>query len=508
MENYYPLRRVPHAVSSAVLWTHLHTLVGPLIRSVAANARASLPFPKDLDLRRNAEERAREAGDAVTEMAQHIYFDNPGLDTVTVRTMSRLGRNLTYLWARIMRLRVAAHMDPDGRAARNLRALPKTGYDALMMTGLAIGEVLGYFRGGPVTTKLWWDSHHPDQEVNFEPPHRRPRVRRFDAPTSLGALSADIDDMYWADAYGQPIKVTRVGEGASRRWLVSLPGTDHFDYATRPNPADLEANMREELNMPNAMRRATIDTIRLAMAMDGVPDDAMVGERVLICGHSQGGMVAMALASIDPKEVGFTVDRVLTLGSPTRRLRLRPDAVAVAVEHDQDIIPSMDGTPRRNADQRITIGRKLNPPRMNPLFYAHSSSTYTETVRRIERQHEVAPWGRRGKAVELLQAYLPREGEPNRVFHFYAWQEVSDVKKAQPWDQVFALDFPQDWQPVRYEGDIEVDPDVAVLLSKRVADFADNLKGNVALLGKVEALEPEATQEEDEQKEVQESSDE
>lgn len=480
MEHYYPLRRVPQAVSQRVLWEHLNGLTRPLAKSVVASAISSLVLSRDPSVRSTLEERARKSGDEVFTKMQHIYFDNPGLDTVTVRVLSKLGREIAYLGARILRVQVVLGLDPDGRAARNLKAIPATGYDALMVTGLAAGKTLGYFKGGRVRTRLWWDSANPDAPMTLEPDHPRPGVRRYGPPTSLRDMAADIDDLYWARAFGQSIKVTRVGEGATRRWLVSLPGTDHAEYATQPNPADLEANLREELNMPNAMRRGTVDAIRTAMYQDGIAPEEMEQEKVFICGHSQGGMIAAALAATPPDEVGIRVDRILTLGSPTRRLRLRDDVVAVAVEHDQDIVPSLDGTPRRNMDQRVTVQRKLNAPRMNPLFYAHSSSTYTETVRRIERQQAVAPWGRTGRAIAGLQEYLPKEGESTRVFHIYVWQELRSEVDKHPWTNMFDVAAPSGWQPVRYDSEVLVDEGVAKLAVERIGEFAEHVTSVVA----------------------------
>ncbi|WP_129587622.1 PGAP1-like alpha/beta domain-containing protein [Actinomyces minihominis] len=475
MEHYYPLRRVPQTATGRELWVHLRELAGPLSRSIAAHARASLIPTGDERVRASRAEQARRAGEETLMRMQHIYFANPGLDTLTVRMMSKMGREVAYGAARILRTQLKLGLDKSGRATRNLKVLPQTGYDALMVTGLSAGKALGYFRGGRVVSRLWWDSADPERDPQFDEGHSRPRVRRFEAPLSLRDMAADIDDLYWASAYGQSIKVTRVGEGEARRWLVSLPGTDHSEFETQPNPADLEANLREELNMPNAMRRGAIEVIRSAMLEDGVKPEEIVNEHVFICGHSQGGMIAAALASADPKQVGINVDRILTLGSPTRRLRLREDVVAVAVEHDQDIVPSLDGTPRRNPDQRVTIQRKLNPPRWNPLFYAHASSTYTETLRRAERQSAVAPWGREAEALKALQDYLPKVGEPTRVFHSYVWQEVRDPEDLQPWADIFDVKLPEDWQPVRYDGEVEINEAVAVPVVDRIGELASHL---------------------------------
>ncbi len=475
MDRYYPMRRVPHATPMSVLAKSVRPLYGPLLRAVLRSSVATAVLSSNPQVQELLHERAQEAGSELSEKSQSIYFANPGLDSVTVRLLTRIGRDMAFLGGVLLRTQIVFGLDRKGVARRNLQALPRTGYDALMTLGIAAGESLGYFRGGRTHVELWWDSSTPETRLTLPEGHPDPIARRFDPPSSLTDLAADIDDLYWANAYGQSIKVTLVGEGESRRWLVSLPGTDHDGLASEPNAADIEANLREELNMPNGMRTGTINTIRHAMALEGLSPEEMVKERVLICGHSQGGMIAMGLASSDPEEVGFTVDRVLTLGSPTRRLRLREDVEAVAVEHDQDIVPSLDGTPRRVADQRLVVTRTLNAPKRGPLFYAHSSSTYTGTVSHLERRVQVAPWGREPAVVAALQEYLPKEGERTRVFHLYTWQEIRPKSDDRSWNEIFYIDERGDWQPVHYEGEVEVPPEPTHIVPERVHELVSAL---------------------------------
>ncbi len=460
--GYYPLRRLPHAVPKVRLWSRLLPLSVPVARSAAATALAAL-VPGEGPLAQRATEHARQVGDRAAQEIQHTFFAEPGLDTLTVRVLSRVGSGMTRAARLYLTTQVLLGRDPTGRRRRSLRLLPDLGYDALMMAGLAAGGALGYFKldhfnDKSVRSYLWWDSADPARWVrrDLPPGHTYPQVRRFDPPRTLADTAADIDDMYWANAYGQPIKITRVGEGEQRRWIVALPGTDH-GVTAQPNPADLAANMAEELNLPSTYRLGVIQTIKSAMAMEGLDAAQMVGERVLIAGHSQGGIIGVALAAADPEEVGFTVDRVLTFGSPTRRFRLRPDVMLAGVEHAQDIIPALDGTPGRDPDQRVTFRRKLVPTRRGPLFYAHSSATYTETTRRLEREAAVTQWGEPTRVVEGLQAYLPRPGEDTRVFHFYTWQDLEeDVGTQSEWEEHLEVDPAYRWRPVSYDGQVTV----------------------------------------------------
>lgn len=455
MARYYPLRRIPEAARPGHFARRMLPLIPAILRSAAWTLAAS-GAPPGSPMREVLQAGAVQRGDQALEKAQDTFFAEPGLDTLLVRELSKLGSTISR-WNRVrLWTYIALGFDRDGRAARNLRRIPRMGYDSLMLTGLAFGKSLGYFTGGKVHAQLWWDSQG---EVGQLPPeHPTPQVRRFQPPRSLGDLAADIDDLYWADAYGQAVKITQVGRGSNRRWLVSVPGTDHPEPESKPNVADLETNLREELNLPSAMRRGVIAAVNQAMAAAGIEPSARVHERVLVCGHSQGGMVAVGLAATAPAELGFDVEGVITMGSPTRRLRLRPSVDMLALEHVQDVVPALDGTPRKVADQRVVVQRSLVKPRLGSLYYAHASSTYTDTLRQLERRVQITRWGREAQVVEALQRYLPQPGEETRVTHHYIWQELVPTHANTAWTEYLELDRP-DWEPVVY-GDEVVSPEL------------------------------------------------
>ena len=448
--EYQVLRRVPESAGSLYLWRRLLPLVPRFAGSFGASLGAKL-IPSTSAWKTVAEEWAEEKGSDAMNRMQDTFFDEPGLDTLFVRQITRVGKLIGQIARTRLWLYVSLGRDQTGIAERNLRRIPRVAYDSTMLSGLAIGKALGYFTGGDVHTHLWYDS---ESEVRELPEgHPRPQARRFSPPASLGDLGADIDDLYWAEAYGQGIKITSVGKGPERRWLVSIPGTDHPDPASTPNVADIEANMREELNIPSAMRLGVVRAIHEAMNREGVPASEHLLEQVLLCGHSQGGIIAAALAAAEPQEVGFNVSGVITMGTPSRRFRIRDDVTMVALEHEQDAVPAMDGTPRKEVDHRVVVQRPLTKPRVGSLYYAHSSSTYTDTLRLLERRVSVAGWGKTVQVVQRLQEFLPRPGEPTRVFHHYIWQDVLPSQTSTAWNEF--LEFNRHhWEPVTYGDEI------------------------------------------------------
>lgn len=451
---FYAPRRVPQSFPPSYLRARIGPLVPGLIGNVLLTGITSAPG-MPAEIRQAAKERSEEEGAHVLEVAQQIFFDEPGLDTLLVRSISRVSRKITNLGRAYLHTRIALHLDHSGRASQMLHLVPRRGYDSLMTMWLAVGTALGTFRGGEVHARAFHDSGVPAPQgptLALPEGHPTPQVRRLDAPRSLGDMAADIDDLYWAMAWGQPVKITRVGQGEHRRWLVSLPGTDHMLGDTTPNPADIETNIREVLNVPSAMRVGLVKALHQAMRADGVPRERWALEPVLMCGHSQAGIVATALAAARPEDVGVNVRGVLALGSPSRRFVIRDDVTMVSVVHDQDVIPSTDGTPQRARDHRVIVGRRLVRPRQGALYYAHSSTTYTETVRQVERKTRVAPWGRVPEAIHALQAFLPGEAEPVRVWLHDIWQDVLEPTPRDRWDTYIALDRP-DWEPADYEED-------------------------------------------------------
>lgn len=483
---YYGPRRVPQAFPPSHLRRRVRPLVPKMAADLAVSAVGGLPLLPE-DLRDHARRRAEEIGAGVLEDSQRIFFDEPGLDTLLIRAVAGFSRRVTGAGRAYLRARVDLGLDRHGRAAAMLPLVPRRGYDSLMTTVLAVGTALGRFVGGPVHARAFYDSGiesagapsstDADPATQGAPPppagpnlplpegHPTPAVRRYDAPRSLGDMAADIDDLYFAAAFGQAVKVTRVGPsardvpqpGRGRRWLISITGTDHWDLGSTPNPADFESNVREVLNVPSAVRVGVVRVLHEAMRADGVPRGQWAEEPVLAVGHSQGGMVATALAAADPREVGVDVEGVLTMGTPSRRLRVRDDVVMLAVAHDQDVVPAIDGTPAIAPDQRVMVGRRLVRPRQGPLYYAHSSATYTETVRQIERRSSVAPWGRVDQAVVRLQAYLPAAGDPVRVMVFDVWQDLLEPRSGSTWQRYVDLDRP-DWEPADFAEDWAPNP--------------------------------------------------
>lgn len=415
---YYGARRVPET-----MWiVDGLDVLAPLIAAVGINTVVALvgekvPLPPDISARIRL--FARQQGEDIIEESQRRFFDNPGLDTLVIQAGSRVASGLTRVGRVYLRGRIWLGLDPMGVARETLPLVPSRGYESFMASYLAIATAIGWFRGGKVEAHPWFAGGN---KLELPPGHQEPKLHRLDPPKDLVDMAADIDDMYWAEATGQVVKITRVGEGQLRRWLISLPGTDHVDPHSTPNPADSETNVREMLGLRSSIHVGVFKALRDAMAREGVPLRDMPREPVVFMGHSQGGMVALSFLGKHPREVN--VRAVITMGTPGRRVQIPRDVAALALEHDQDVVPSMDGRPRRQTNDRVVVGRRLNRPRSGALFYAHSSATYTETMQLTQRRARLAPGSKIGRVVSRIEPYFPKDGESSTVYVYEMVQEI------------------------------------------------------------------------------------
>lgn len=145
-------------------------------------------------------------------------------------------------------------------------------------------------------------------------------------------------------------------------WLILIPGTDGQD----DSPFGWEQNL--ELMSSNANRRRNADSFRMveeAMKQAGIGKD----EPVALVGHSQGGIVAAALAS-DLKD-SYTIDHVVTAGSPVANHPIPPKTWVTSIEIEDELVASLDGGRNPSTEQWLTVRGKVTqttgvtPPTVN-----------------------------------------------------------------------------------------------------------------------------------------------
>ncbi|VTR76766.1 hypothetical protein [Cellulomonas hominis] len=168
-------------------------------------------------------------------------------------------------------------------------------------------------------------------------------------------------------------------------YVVQIPGTQEWGPRRGDSPVDLTTNLRLMAGDSTLMQQQ----VAAAMRQSGIrPDDP-----VMLTGHSQGGITAASLASDPAFRREFSVHSVVTGGSPIARFDI-PDAVAVlALEHDQDAVPMLEGKENPDRPSWVTVGRDLGNGQHAPLpdgsvGAAHGTDVYAETGALVDASND------------------------------------------------------------------------------------------------------------------------
>jgi pimeloyl-ACP methyl ester carboxylesterase len=172
------------------------------------------------------------------------------------------------------------------------------------------------------------------------------------APRDLGDVADRLAALY-PEVGGTPgtIRVEELDHlDGTRTWVVEIPGTQ--DTGIRgTNPMDMATNLRLMAGLPNDGTAL----VTKALEQAGVGAD----EPILMVGHSQGGMVAMALAGSSTFASRYRVAAVATLGSPVATFSVPRSTQVLNLEHAEDFIPTTDGAPSPDEPNRTTVRRDL-----------------------------------------------------------------------------------------------------------------------------------------------------
>ncbi|PVU83024.1 hypothetical protein DDP54_08445 [Cellulomonas sp. WB94] len=170
-----------------------------------------------------------------------------------------------------------------------------------------------------------------------------------DVPASDGDAMRSVSAGY---ATPGAVEVTRLDHpDGSRSWLVAVPGTQEGSVGG-PNPFDMQSNLELLAGQSAAASELTV----AAMEQAGIEP----GEPVMLAGHSQGGMTAMALAGSATVTARFAITHVLTAGSPVAGMSTQPGVQVLNVEHTTDAIPVLDGRANPDTRDRTTVRRDLS----------------------------------------------------------------------------------------------------------------------------------------------------
>ena len=394
-------------------WAHAHGLasfgapvtaeraraaVDPLVRgpaSLGGQADAVRALAAGLDRAADTYEQAEATVDVLMRLllasAGHQASANPLLAVLVAAVAARAVMPGVLLAA------AGLHMTGSGRTAtgRLLRTEP-TEHAMQLLAGFTRGLAPG--RGAPSPVPVVGAAglvtgSTAGLGLVASPLRRRPlrvtarldAVRTGPAPRTAADVLTDIGALYpRSGGAAGTVGVDRLDHpDGSRSWVVAIPGTQEAtSFGAASNPLDMATNVR-------LMAGATDDAGELvARALEQA--GAGPHEPVLLAGHSQGGMAAMALAGSAAFTARYRVAAVLTAGSPVATHTLPATTAALHLEHRQDLVPALDGWRNPDRPHRTTAVRDLaaSPAPVDRLAArspgsAHEVGAYVRTARAV-----------------------------------------------------------------------------------------------------------------------------
>lgn len=282
---------------------------------------------------------------------------------LTVPGLASAGAAADELLARLLVRHPAAiealtGMVPDVMGALTLSPGLDTGHELAELLGVWAGLAGRVLAGGP------WFADGRFAAVRVDQATGRPSS----PPRGVPGLISRIPE---ASQYDPEVVIDRVDAPGGRHWVVLIPGTAGLPPKGGPSPFDGAG----ALGLAAQRRTAGIDAVVRSMRALHIPR----GEPVLIAGHSQGGMIAAAMAADPVVAAEFSITHLVTAGSPIGETPI-PDSVQVlSIEHLEDAIPRLDSAANPDRANWTTIAA----PALcagDHVWSAHALSRYAVTA--------------------------------------------------------------------------------------------------------------------------------
>ncbi|WEO77454.1 hypothetical protein BJQ94_19225 [Cryobacterium sp. SO2] len=188
---------------------------------------------------------------------------------------------------------------------------------------------------------------------------------------------ADLADRIPTEEDGAQVRIERYGDAEHPRWVVYIGGTVEWAPAASTEPWDMTSNVAAVADQEAGSYRAVLQALHAAGVQPGDP--------VVPVAHSQGGLIANQLVS----RGDITAVGMVTFGAPETGLALPDGLPAIAIEHEEDIVPALGGTSEE--DQRLYVRRELFAGRDVPLdetLPAHQLVGYRDTAGIVDASPE------------------------------------------------------------------------------------------------------------------------
>lgn len=165
------------------------------------------------------------------------------------------------------------------------------------------------------------------------------------APPTIQDMAARMKQL---ENYGSAIvRIEKYASGV----IVYLPGTKTGSLGWTNNPMDMKANLQEFVGQPSNLQGGVIMELKAA----GVT----ANDRVMLVGHSQGGLAAMSMAEESSSgSFPYKVVNVVTFGSPVGQKNVNSEVNVLSLENDSDLVPKLDGRGNPTTPNWLTLRSK------------------------------------------------------------------------------------------------------------------------------------------------------
>lgn len=144
-----------------------------------------------------------------------------------------------------------------------------------------------------------------------------------------------------------------IGADGTTRYIVYVPATTDWSPEPGENTTDLTTNVQGMAGNDTVMR----EMVRQAIADAGIGAEA----EVMLVGYSQGGITAGSLAADPAFLADVNVTALMTVGAPISDFPIDPGIDVLSIEHEQDLVPDLDGNENPDRDNWSTVTVDYDP---------------------------------------------------------------------------------------------------------------------------------------------------
>lgn len=203
------------------------------------------------------------------------------------------------------------------------------------------------------------------------------------SPKTLADLAKRIER---SGQSGQ-VSIERYGQ----TYVAYIPGTQNWSPIAAQNPLDFTSNLQ-------AMSKPGLAASEIAVQQALAKSGAGKSSKIVLIGHSQGGLIAANIAVQDKR-----VAALVTFGAPIGQVASQLKVPVVAIEHSNDIVPKLGLKANPLVENMVTVVREMPiEHESKTVVEAHDISNYTKTAEIADKSQEFGLKRVRAQVLELF----------------------------------------------------------------------------------------------------------